>query len=384
MKNIILLGSTGSIGTQTLDIIRKNPNLYSLIGLSLGTNTKNSIEIIKEFKPKYVALRNDGQHNIIKQLFPHIIIYEGTTAIIDMIEKNSVEGYLLINALIGSIGLLPTVTAIKKKMDVAIANKETLVIAGEIINKLVKENNVNLFPIDSEHSAILQCLIGEKKEFIKEIIITASGGSFRDKTKVDLKSVTVEEALNHPNWQMGSKITIDSATMMNKGLEVIEAHYLFDVDYDNIKTIIHRESIIHSMVKFVDNSVKAQLGLSDMRIPIQYALSYPNRIYFSESDIDFVKIGRLTFEEINFERFPLLKLAYECGRKKGNMPCIMNACNEACVKLFLERKISFLEIEEIILKEVYSFEYQENIDVESLLTLDNEVKNKILTKYGGM
>ena len=383
MKNIILLGSTGSIGTQTLDIVKKNPTKYNLVGVSLGRDLNKSIELIKEYNPSSVIVRYNNQIEVIKKSFPHIIICE-ENQFEKFIEINKhYDNCLLVNALMGSIGLLPTVKAIENKIDVAIANKETLVIAGEIINKLLNENNVKLFPIDSEHSAILQCLIGEKKENIKEIIITASGGSFRDYSRDELEHVTVEDALKHPNWKMGNKITIDSATMMNKGLEVIEAHYLFDVDYDQIKTIIHRESIIHSMVKFKDNSVKAQLGLSDMRIPINYALGYPDRLDFEESDIDFVKIGKLSFNEMDFNRYPLLKLAYECGKMKGNMPCIMNACNEACVQLFLDGKIGFLDIEKIVIEEVYKEEYRKDIDINYLIDLDLKIKNQIIKKYGG-
>ena len=380
MKNIILLGSTGSIGTQVLDVIRKNKNKFKLIGMSLGSDLQKSLSIINEFKPSYVVVRSNDQIKYIHENFCNIAIFKEND-FIGMIRNANNKNTLLVNALSGSAGLLPTVEAIKNKINVALANKESLVIAGEIINKLLKENNVKLFPIDSEHSAILQCLRGESKESIKELIITASGGSFRDLTREQLKDVTLEQALNHPNWKMGKKITIDSATMMNKGLEVIEAHYLFDIPYDKIKTVLHRQSIVHSLVKFNDNSIKAQLGTSDMRIPINYALSYPKRIEFTESNLELDEICNLTFEKMDFNRFPLLKLAYECGIKKGNMPCIMNACNEACVELFLKGKISFLDIEKIILEEVYKEEYREDITVEYLIDLDLKIKNQIFNKY---
>ncbi|MDI9518690.1 MAG: 1-deoxy-D-xylulose-5-phosphate reductoisomerase, partial [Bacillota bacterium] len=287
------------------------------------------------------------------------------------------ENYdLLVNALVGFVGLIPTLNAIENKKDVALANKETLVVAGEIVNKALKKNGCMLFPIDSEHSAILQCLLGNNIKQVKKIIITASGGSFRDLSRDELKNVSVKDALNHPNWAMGAKITIDSATMMNKGFEVIEAHYLFDIDYDDIEVVLHKESYVHSMVEYIDGSIMAQIGNADMRIPIMYSLSYPERLKF-ESDFSFSQIKSLNFKEMDFERFPLLKLAYDVGRKKGNLPAILNAANEIANKAFRDGLISFLEIEDLVYKAINDMEFIKNPSLEELIDSDIKTRNYV-------
>ena len=287
----------------------------------------------------------------------------------------------MVNAVVGSVGLEPTIHAIKKGRNIALANKETLVIGGEIINELLIKHDVKLIPIDSEHSAIMQCLKGEDSSTIKNIIITASGGSFRDKTRKELKNVTVNDALDHPNWTMGAKVTIDSATMMNKGLEVIEAHYLFNVGYDQIKTVLHRESIVHSLVEFNDTSVIAHLGNPDMRVPINYALSYPDRAEYKGEALNLVKLGSLHFEELSYLKYPLLKMAIDAGKSKGLNPTTLNAANEAAVNLFLNGKITFLQIEEIIRECLDVFKNDLEITLEKILDRDLKVKDYIFRKY---
>lgn len=349
MKNVILLGATGSIGSQTLDIIRKNPD-YSLVAFSFGYNVKKAMEIIEEFNPKVVCGIDASDILKLKESYKSMEFVYGEIGL-QQIVTYCVENPIVVNALVGAVGLMPTACAIENGRDVYLANKETLVIGGEIIMQKAKEKNVKIIPIDSEHSAIFQLLNGNKKEEIEKLIITASGGSFRDRTREELENVTKEEALNHPNWKMGEKITIDSATMMNKGFELIEAHYLFDLDIDKIVPVIHKESIIHSMIEFVDGSIFAQMASSDMHLPILYALENPHHV---ETDlvekIDLAKIGSLHFEEVSYERYPLIKAAID-SLKKGKLQCtILNAANEAAVKLFLEGKIKFLDIEKLVIE----------------------------------
>lgn len=348
MKNVILLGATGSIGSQTLDIIRKNPD-YSLVAFSFGYNVKKAMEIIEEFNPKVVCGINASDILKLKENYNGIEFVYGEIGLQQLVTYY-VENPIVVNALVGAVGLMPTACAIENGRDVYLANKETLVIGGEIIMKKAKEKNVKIIPIDSEHSAIFQLLNGNKKEEIEKLIITASGGSFRDKTREELEKVTKDEALNHPNWKMGEKITIDSATMINKGFELIEAHYLFDLDIDKIVPIIHKESIIHSMIEFVDGSIFAQMASSDMHLPILYALENPHHIENNLIEkIDLAKIGSLHFEEVSYEKYPLLKAAID-SLKKGKLQCtILNAANEAAVKLFLEEKIKFLDIEKLVI-----------------------------------
>ena len=380
MKYLYILGACGSIGTQTLDVVRQHKEEYKVVGMSVGSNLELAKKLIEEFKPEIVCFRK--QEHIFSIAYKPIVVYgdEGLLAI------SRYRGYRhewLVNALVGVAGLLPTVTAIKARKSIALANKETLVVAGDIIYELLKKYKVELVPIDSEHSAILQCLRGEEHKDIDKLLITASGGSFRNKTREELENVTVEDALRHPNWSMGPKITIDSATMMNKGFEVIEAHYLFDMDYDHIEAVYHPESIVHSLVEFKDGSIKAQLGVSDMRIPIAYALAYPTHLKGEVEKLD-LKGCSLHFGELSKDRYPCLGYAYEAAKKGGLYLAVLNASNEAAVYLFLNKKISFLEIEHIIEKEIYSSIYERSYtpSLEERITVGKEVYLKILKEYG--
>ena len=379
MKNFILLGATGSIGTQVLDIIRKDNN-FKLLGFSFGNNIKKAIEIIKEFKPKYVAITNLEYINSFNE-FSDLNVFSGDDSLSKLV--NMSEDYVLINSVSGIAGLKPTICAIKNHKDILLANKETLVCAGEIINKLVKENNVNLIPIDSEHSAISQCLkVGSKNE-IKNIIITASGGAFRDKNRGELDNVTLEDATCHPNWSMGTKITIDSSTMVNKGLEIIEAHFLFDVPYEKIKTVIHKESIIHSMVEYFDGSVIAHLATPDMHLPIMYAMYYPHHLKGVTPSLDFNKLKNLSFEEMNYERFPMVELAYKVGELSGVMPLVYSTSNEVAVELFKQGKIKYLDIENIINEMVNNY-IDKNIlnpTLDDLIEIDQKVRKDVLEEW---
>lgn len=380
MKNIYLLGASGSIGKQTLDVISRYQDKFVLKSFSVNTNVCFAKEIIKKFKPEMVCVGNYEDMVKLQFEFPEVLFSYGDKGLIDVATYSSEDGYL-VNAVTGSVGLLPTIEAIKKKRDILLANKETLVIGGELIMPLVKKYNVNLLPIDSEHSAILQCLLAGKKDEVNRIIITASGGAFRNKQREELKYVSKEEALNHPNWKMGRKITIDSASMINKAFEVIEAHYLFDLPINKIETIIHKQSIIHGMVEYVDGVLIAQMAIPDMRIPIEYALLYPNRSENEYNKVDFKQNLELSFEEIDLNRFPLLKLGYEVIEKKGILPTIFNAANEAAVKLFLCDKIKFLDIEEIIISNVKGAKNLSSPTITDIIRVDKEIKEKILRKY---
>ncbi len=379
--NLYILGVTGNIGKQTLDIIRSSKELYNIVAVSGNKNYEKMKDIILEFSPKYVSMGKRDDILKLQKLFPHIEYGYGTTGLVKTATYGKLGNDLVVNAVVGSVGLEPTIEAIKKGRNIALANKETLVIGGELINELLLKYDVTIIPVDSEHSAIMQCLKGEDKSIIKNIIITASGGSFRDKTRKELKKVTVKEALSHPNWTMGPKVTIDSATMMNKGLEVIEAHYFFDVGYDQIKTVMHRESIIHSLVEFKDTAVIAHLGNPDMRVPINYALSYPKRIPFKGEPLDLIKLGSLHFEELSYDRYPLLKMAIDAGKSKGLNPATLNAANEAAVNLFLNSKISFLQIEEIVGECLEVFKNDLIITLEKVLDRDLKVKEYVYQKY---
>jgi len=384
MKHIYLLGATGSIGTQTLDIIRTNSTSFKLIGMAYGNNLEKAIPIIKEFKPLFVSTAKNEDVLELKKLFPELTVVSGDEGLIDIatrIYQPEIPS-LLVNALMGGVGLKSTLAAIEIGRDVALANKETLVMAGELVINKAKEYGVNLLPIDSEHSAIWQCLNGEDEKKINKIIITASGGSFRDLSRNELENVTKEAALNHPNWSMGSKITIDSATMMNKGLEVIEAHYLFNLPYERIDTILHAQSIVHSMVEFVDTSIIAHLGTADMKIPIAYAMNYPNRqVIGNTSSLELAKIGTLDFKEMDFERFPCLQYAYEAGKKGDTYPLVLNAANEEAVNLFLNDKITFLQIETIIKEALDSHVGVSLATLEQILEINDEVRRIIRSKY---
>jgi 1-deoxy-D-xylulose-5-phosphate reductoisomerase len=350
MKLISILGSTGSIGTQTLDIVRDHPDRFQVVGLAAGNNITLLAEQIREFKPEIVAIQNEAKllelHEAISNVPDKPILLAGKEAICEVASYGKSES--VVTGIVGCAGLLPTIAAIKAGKDIALANKETLIAGGPVVLPLIKEYGVKLLPADSEHSAIFQCLQGIPEKGLRKIILTASGGSFRDLPVEKLANVTVKDALKHPNWSMGQKITIDSATLMNKGLEVIEAHYLFEVDYDNIEIVIHPQSIIHSMIELQDTSVLAQLGWADMRLPLLYALSYPDRIPTNWETLDLVKVGSLTFREPDHHKYPCMQLAYAAGRAGGCLPAVLNAANEQAVALFLQEKIAFLDIPRLI------------------------------------
>ncbi|MCM2604582.1 1-deoxy-D-xylulose-5-phosphate reductoisomerase [Rossellomorea marisflavi] len=347
MKSISLMGATGSIGIQTLDVIRQHPEEFRLSAVSAGRNMDKTRDIIREFKPSLVSVQLKEDAEKLRAEYGDITILHGEDGLIETACFQDAD--VLINAVLGSVGLHPTLKAIEAGKTIAIANKETLVTAGHLVMEAAVKKGVHLLPVDSEHSAIFQALQGEHTKNIEKLIITASGGSFRDKSRDELVGVTVDDALNHPNWSMGAKITIDSATMMNKGLEVIEAHWLFDLPYDQIDVVLHRESIIHSMVQFHDSSVMAQLGTPDMRVPIQYALTYPDRMpHPNGKRLNLVEIGKLHFEEMDTDRFKCLGFAYAAGREGGSMPTVLNAANEAAVALFLKGAISFLQIDDFV------------------------------------
>ena len=378
MKYVYILGSLGSIGMQTLEVIRENKDEFKVIGLSLGRNLELAKEICEEFKPEIISLREKKE---FKLSYNPIITY-GDEGLLEVAKYHKYDNEVLVNALVGMSGLLPTVYAIKAKKNLALANKETLVVAGDIIKDLIKEYNVSLTPIDSEHSAILECLKGEDKKDIKRLIITASGGSFRNKKREELINVTKNDALCHPNWSMGEKITIDSATMMNKGFEIIEAHYLFDVPYEKITPILHPQSIIHSMVEYNDGTIKASLGPTSMMIPIKYALRYPSHDGVTNAGyLDLIGLN-LTFNELSEERYPCLKYAYYAAKKGGIYYAVLNASNEAAVKLFLDEKIKFLDIEKIIENEINNPIYEKyEYNLENIIKVSKDIINDILGRY---
>lgn len=376
MKSISLLGATGSIGQQTLDIVKEHPEEFQISALSVGKNIEKTKGIIRDFKPKLVSVQREEDALTLSQEFSNTDFTFGKQGLIDV--ATYTDSSYLLNAVLGSVGLEPTLAAIRQKKAIAIANKETLVTAGHLIMSEAKKYDAPILPVDSEHSALWQSMVGENRKSISKLILTASGGSFRDKSREDLKDVTVKEALNHPNWSMGAKITIDSATLMNKGLEVIEAAVLYNMSYDNIDVLIHRESIIHSMVEYQDTSVMAQLGTPDMRTPIQYALSYPERLPRSNAQrLDLAKISQLNFENVDFERFRCLGFAYEAGRKGGTILTAMNAANEAAVAAFLAGKIKFLEIEDVIERMMQTHNNILAPDLETILHVDKETRKTV-------
>ncbi|MBC6314645.1 1-deoxy-D-xylulose-5-phosphate reductoisomerase [Listeria grandensis] len=378
MRKINLLGATGSVGSQTLAIVKEHPELFQVAALSFGRNMKLGMQVIREFKPEIVSVEHRRDYEKLKLEFPTIKVYYGAQGLQEVATYS--HGDILINAVMGSVGLQPTLDAIAAGKEIAIANKETLVTAGHLVMRAAKEKGVRLVPIDSEHSAIFQCLQGENPANIDKLIVTASGGSFRDKTREQLKNVTVAEALAHPNWSMGNKITIDSATMFNKGLEVIEAHWLFDIAYDQIEVVVHRESVIHSMVAFKDGSHIAQLGLPDMRVPIQYALTYPERASVSfQKPFDITEFGTLHFDKMDFHRFPALKLAYTAGKIGGTMPSVLNAANEIAVAGFLNGQVAFQDIEALVENAMNRHEVTPNPDLETIFQVDQETRAYVKT-----
>ena len=373
-KRVAILGSTGSIGTQTLDVIRQHSNDFIVEVLTAQNNCDLLIAQALEFKPNAVVIGNEDAYAKVKNaLQPHDIkVFAGQKAIAQIVEMETID--VVLTALVGYSGLIPTVNAVKAGKQIALANKETLVVAGEIITALAKENRVNIYPVDSEHSAIFQCLVGEFHNPIEKIILTASGGPFRGRDRKFLETVTREQALKHPNWDMGAKITIDSASLMNKGLEVIEAKWLFGLKTEQIEVVVHPQSIIHSLVQFEDGSLKAQLGLPDMRIPIQFALSFPDRLKSDFERFDFTKYPQLTFEQPDIKTFRNLQLAFDALAKGGNAPCVLNAANEIAVAAFLSKAVGFLEMSDLIEETLAKAEFVSHPSLEDYIETDKRAR----------
>lgn len=388
LKNISILGATGSIGTQTLDVLRKEKDRFTLLGISAHLNRDKVLEIIEEFKPQFVAITDKGTYKLLKDYcrinYPSVEVLFGIEGMQIVATLDKVD--IVVTSVVGMIGLIPTIAAIRAGKDIALANKETLVAAGEIVMREAKLHGVKILPVDSEHSAIYQCIQGNNMSNIHRILLTASGGPFKGKTLMELENVTLKDALKHPKWNMGKKISIDSATLMNKGLEVIEAHWLFNVDYTNIEAVVHPQSIIHSMVEYIDGSVIAQLGCADMRLPIQYALNYPHR---AERVVEYLNIygtEALSFEKPDLETFKCLQLAFEAGKIGGNMTAILNSANEAAVELFMVERIKFLKIPEIVEESMNRFDHNSkaadsNAAIEEIIDIDRKVKEFIMSKY---
>ncbi|MEG4232424.1 1-deoxy-D-xylulose-5-phosphate reductoisomerase [Microcoleus sp. Pol11C3] len=382
MKAITLLGSTGSIGTQTLDIVAQYPDQFRIVGLTAGRNVTLLAQQIRQFRPEIVAICDEDQLQELKEAIadidPQPILLAGESGVVEVAQYG--DSQAVVTGIVGCAGLLPTIAAIKAGKDIALANKETLIAGGPVVNPLIEKYGVKILPADSEHSAIFQCLQGVMVGGLRRIILTASGGSFRDLPIDKLAGVTVADALKHPNWSMGQKITIDSATLMNKGLEVIEAHYLFGMDYDDIDIVIHPQSIIHSLIELQDTSVLAQLGWPDMRLPLLYALSWPERIHTDWERLDLVKAGDLTFREPDHEKYPCMQLAYAAGRAGGSMPAVLNAANEQAVALFLQEKIQFLDIPKLIEKacDKHQTDNCESPGLDDILAADRWARQEVL------
>lgn len=373
-KQIAILGSTGSIGTQALEVIAAHPELYEVYALTANNRVELLIEQARIFQPEMVVIANESKYGQLKEALSNlpIKVFAGSEAVCQVAEAQPID--IVLTAMVGYSGLKPTIAAIKAGRNIALANKETLVVAGDLINKLVGQYRTSIIPVDSEHSAIFQCLTGEAGNKIEKLILTASGGPFRTCTSQQLETVTKAQALNHPNWEMGAKITIDSATMMNKGFEVIEAKWLFGVHPDRIKVTVHPQSVIHSMVQFEDGSIKAQLGLPDMKLPIQYAFSYPERVPSDFERLDFTKCTNLTFEEPDTGRFPNLALAYEAMRLGGNVPCTVNAANEIAVSAFLEDRLSFFGMSRVIEKTMSKIAFIPRPGYDDYVATDEEAR----------
>lgn len=373
-RNIAILGSTGSIGTQALDVIEAHSDLFGVEVLTAQNNAELLIKQAAKFRPNVVVIANVSLYDqVFAALDPlDIKVYCGEKSLASVVENENI--HMVLTALVGYVGLIPTIHAIKAKKHIALANKETLVVAGELITRLAEENQVNILPVDSEHSAIFQCLVGEFHNPIEKIILTASGGPFRGKNIDFLRSVKKEQALKHPNWDMGAKITIDSASLMNKGLEVIEAKWLFDLQPDQIEVIVHPQSIVHSLVQFEDGSLKAQMGLPDMKLPIQYALGFPNRLKSDFPRFDFIHYPSLTFEKPDVETFRNLGFAFEALKSGGNMACIVNAANEVAVDAFLKDKIGFLQMSDVIEKCMNKINFIQNPTLEDYIETDRQTR----------
>ncbi|MEB3215063.1 MAG: 1-deoxy-D-xylulose-5-phosphate reductoisomerase [Nostocales cyanobacterium 94392] len=382
MKAISLIGSTGSIGTQTLDIVSQYPQQFRIVGLAAGRNVELLASQIRQFRPSIVAICDEDKlpqlKEAIKDIQPQPTLLAGEAGVIEV--ARCTEADTVVTGIVGCAGLLPTIAAIEAGKDIALANKETLIAGAPVVLPLIEKHGVKLLPADSEHSAIFQCLQGIPEGGLRKIILTASGGAFRDWDVKKLADVTVADATKHPNWSMGRKITVDSATLMNKGLEVIEAHYLFSLDYDDIEIVIHPQSIIHSLIELQDTSVLAQLGWADMRLPLLYALSYPERIYTDWERLDLVKAGSLTFREPNHQKYPCMQLAYTAGRTGGSMPAVLNAANEQAVALFLEEKIHFLDIPRCIetVCDRHSQNHRSNPNLDDILAADKWARQEVI------
>ncbi len=375
-KRIAILGSTGSIGTQALKVIEEHPDLFTAEVLTANSNTALLARQARKFKPDAVVIADESKYDELKEMLADedVKVYAGQQAICDVVQLGNIDMVLV--SVVGFAGLLPTISAIEAHKPIALANKETLVVAGEIINQLIGEHKVPLLPVDSEHSAIFQCLAGEGDNETEKILLTASGGPFRNFSKKELENVTVAQALNHPSWNMGAKITVDSATMMNKGFEVIEAKWLFGVSESQIEVLVHPQSIIHSAVQFADGAVKAQLGMPDMRIPIQYAFSYPDRLPLKSERLDLATLGQLTFSAPDTDKFPCLALAFHAIGRGGSLPCVMNAANEVANLAFRNRQTSFTAIGEIIAETMGAMPFTASPTVENLLDIDREARAK--------
>ncbi len=379
IKKIAIIGSTGSIGTQALEVIRENPKHFSVEVLVANSNAELLIKQALEFKPNAVVIGDESKYQSVKDVLlkEDIKVYAGGKAIEQIVEMETID--IVLACIVGYAGLASTINAIKHKKNIALANKETLVVAGDLVTRLAMENSVNIYPVDSEHSAIFQCLAGEWENKIEKIYLTASGGPFRGKTKTQLESVTLEQALKHPNWKMGAKITVDSATLMNKGLEVIEAKWLFNLSPNQIDVVVHPQSIVHSIVQFEDGSMKAQMGLPDMKLPIQYAFSYPQRVKNNFKRFDFFNYPELTFEKPDTKTFSNLALAFEALHKGGNMPCVLNAANEIAVNSFLNDKIKFLEMSKVIETCLNKISFIQKPSYEQYIECDTETRKLAAT-----
>jgi 1-deoxy-D-xylulose-5-phosphate reductoisomerase len=373
-KHIAILGSTGSIGSQALEVIEKNPELFSLEVITAGSNARLLISQAIRYQPKHVVIADEKKYReVLNALSDYPVkVYAGRDALSQIVQIDSI--HMVLTAMVGFSGLYPTLAAIRSGKNIALANKETLVVAGKLINQLSDEYKVNIYPVDSEHSAIFQCIAGEDQNPVEKVYLTASGGPFRGKSRQFLQNVTIEEALKHPNWSMGHKVTIDSATLMNKGLEAIEARWLFDLRPEQIDVIVHPQSIIHSIVQFEDGSMKAQMSLPDMRLPISYAFGFPKRIKSDQPRFQFTDYPNLTFEAPDIKNFRNLAIAFEALKKEGNSPCILNAANEAAVDAFLKGQVGFLQMSDVIEKTLEVVEYIEDPDFENLSGSDKEAR----------
>jgi 1-deoxy-D-xylulose-5-phosphate reductoisomerase len=376
MKNLILLGSTGSIGKNTLEVVRNNPDKLKIMALSCRKNWELLADQALEFNPEVVVLFDKSNLDKLEEKLSktQIKVLTGLDGLLEICSYK--EADTVLSAVVGAIGLKPIMAAIESQKTICLANKETLVVGGSLVTEAAKRNNVDIIPVESEHSAIFQCLntSADKNKNLKKVIITASGGPFRNWNEEELANVSLEQALKHPNWNMGGKITIDSATLMNKGLEVIEAHWLFDVAYENIEVVVHPQSIIHSLVEFSDNSVLAQLGWPDMKLPIQYALSYPSRWEEAVESLDLFKVAQMTFEKPRYDAFPCLKYAFEAGRKTGIMPCVLNAANEEAVSAFFQKRINFLDIARVVRKSMDNTKNFTPNSIEELIDADEKAR----------